>query len=131
MRLIINILILLLVAEPAFGKLYQVKIVSSEVIDGDTIRNVQFDVGFGVFVHHTVRLHGIDAPEVRGKDKVEKKRGFIAKDRLKQLVTGCRDLLVREKGYDSFRRVLGVILCDGQNVNNVLLREGHAKVYVK
>lgn len=47
----------------------------TRVIDGDTIV-MQAHLGLGVHVDVTVRLFGIDTPEVRGKEKV---RGLEAK----------------------------------------------------
>ena len=60
---------------------YRVKIV--KVIDGDTV-DVDIDLGFGVWMmDERVRIMGIDTPESRTRDKVEKKFGLAAKARLK------------------------------------------------
>ncbi len=47
----------------------------TNVVDGDTI-DVAIDLGFSMHTIQRVRLYGINAPEVRGKDKV---RGLRAK----------------------------------------------------
>ena len=58
---------------------YRCKIL--KVIDGDTV-DVDIDLGFGVWMHkERVRLHGIDTPESRTRDLVEKKYG-LEKNRL-------------------------------------------------
>ena len=42
------------------------------VIDGDTV-DVDIDLGFGIWMHkERIRLHGIDTPESRTRDKIEK-----------------------------------------------------------
>jgi micrococcal nuclease len=52
---------------------YRVNIV--KVIDGDTV-DVDIDLGFGVWMmDERVRMMGIDTPESRTRDKVEKKFG--------------------------------------------------------
>ena len=57
---------------------YKCKIV--KVIDGDTV-DVDIDLGFGVWLHkERIRLYGIDTPESRTRDLVEKKYGNMAKD---------------------------------------------------
>ena len=60
---------------------YRVKIV--RVVDGDTV-DVDIDLGFGVWLKkQRVRLYGIDTPESRTRDLVEKKFGKMAGAHLK------------------------------------------------
>jgi len=64
---------------------YRVKI--RRVVDGDTV-DVDIDLGFGHFMmKQRIRLFGIDTPESRTRDKVEKKYGNIAKEYLKARIT--------------------------------------------
>ena len=59
---------------------YNCKLV--KVVDGDTI-DVDIDLGFGVWLQNQrIRLYGIDTPESRTSDKVEKIYGLAAKDYL-------------------------------------------------
>ena len=56
---------------------YNCKIV--RVVDGDTV-DVNIDLGFGLWIHkERIRLYGIDTPESRTRDLVEKKYGLFAK----------------------------------------------------
>ena len=56
------------------------------VIDGDTV-DVDIDLGFGIWQkNERVRIMGIDTPESRTRNKVEKKFGLAAKSRLKSLL---------------------------------------------
>ena len=56
---------------------YRVKRVT-KVVDGDTI-DVILDMGFNILFAQRVRLFGIDTPESRTRDLVEKKYGLKAK----------------------------------------------------
>ena len=50
-----------------------------KVVDGDTV-DVDIDLGFGVWLRdERVRIMGIDTPESRTRDKVEKLFGLAAK----------------------------------------------------
>ena len=63
---------------------YRAKII--KVVDGDTV-DVDIDLGFGVVLtDERVRMMGIDTPESRTRDKVEKKFGLASKARLKEIL---------------------------------------------
>ena len=112
---------------------YNVKVV--KVIDGDTV-DVDIDLGFGVWIHkERVRLYGIDTPESRTRDKVEKKFGLAAKARLKELL-GATPILKTQVGKGGedmkgkFGRILGDFLTeDGKKCGELLIKEGHAVKY--
>ena len=56
-----------------------------KVVDGDTV-DVDIDLGFGVWLRNErVRIVGIDTPESRTSDKIEKIFGEAAKQRLTSL----------------------------------------------
>ena len=101
------------------------------IVDGDTC-DVKIDLGFDVFYKTRVRLHGINAPESRTRDKEEKYRGLQAKSRFTELVREKNVRLIsHEKG--KYGRVLGEILIERGsewvNVNKQLVQEGHAVEY--
>ena len=58
------------------------------VVDGDTI-DAEIDLGFDIKVTKRIRLGGINAPESRTRNKVEKKLGLAAKERLKEMLEGA------------------------------------------
>ena len=107
---------------------YRVKRVT-KVVDGDTI-DVILDMGFNILFAQRVRLFGIDTPESRTRDLVEKKYGLKAKkflqDKLKKAKT-IRTHKGEEKG--KFGRILGDIYCDGKSVNSEMVKVGHAVAY--
>ena len=106
------------------------------VYDGDTVM-VNIDLGFHTWrMGEKLRLHGIDAPEVRGKTRAE---GLLSRDWLRSQVLGKRILVKtvkagnRQRGkYGRYIAVLFVVE-DGVcvNLNDELVRLGYAvlKVY--
>ena len=113
---------------------YKCKIV--KVVDGDTV-DVDIDLGFGCWLRdERVRIMGIDTPESRTSDKVEKIFGLKAKERLNSLL-GANAILqtqVSKNGENmkgKFGRILGNFLTeDGSKVcADVLVAEGHAVHY--
>lgn len=120
--------------------MYEYKTKLVRVIDGDTV-DVDIDLGFGIWMKkERVRIMGIDTPESRTRDKVEKKFGLAAKKRLKELL-GKNPVLktqIARDGEDAkgkFGRILGDFSvwdarCDAwRPVTNVLIEEGHAVDY--
>lgn len=105
-----------------------------KVIDGDTV-DVDIDLGFGIWqMNERVRIMGIDTPESRTRNKIEKKFGLAAKARLKSLL-GPKPVLrttISKKGEDmkgKFGRVLGDFLIKDKPVSEIMCREGHAVAY--
>lgn len=112
---------------------YDVTIV--KIIDGDTV-DVDIDLGFGITLRdERVRIMGIDTPESRTSDKVEKVFGLASKERLTELLNDNPVLITFDdkKGEDmkgKFGRVLGDFKTpDGNKVTDILIEEGHAVRY--
>ena len=117
--------------------MYTYKISPLKVVDGDTI-DADIDLGFDIKVKKRIRFMGINAPESRTKDLEEKARGLAAKDRVKALLEGCKNIQLKSHGVGKFGRCLGEIMLDmidGQekltleNLNELLINEGHATEY--
>ena len=92
--------------------MYEYKCNVVKVVDGDTV-DVDIDLGFGVWLKdERVRMMGIDTPESRTSDKVEKLFGLAAKQKLKSLL-GKSPILktqINKDGEDmkgKFGRILG------------------------
>ena len=115
--------------------MYEYRVNVTRVVDGDTV-DVDIDLGFGVWLKdERVRIMGIDTPESRTIDKVEKKFGLAAKARLKSLL-GKQAILktqVNKSGEDmkgKFGRILGDFVAeDGRMVTEVMVAEGHCVPY--
>jgi micrococcal nuclease len=106
-----------------------------KVVDGDTV-DVDIDLGFGVCLKdERVRIMGIDTPESRTRDKVEKVFGLAAKDRLKELLhEGARLITTEDKSGEDMKGKFGRILGDfktpdGKLVTDIMIEEGHCVAY--
>ena len=117
--------------------MYTYKIKLDRVIDGDTI-DAHIDLGFDVSIKKRIRFMGINTPESRTRDLEEKARGLAAKDRLKNLLEGANTIQLKSYGVGKYGRCLGelnVDVVDGKecltlvNVNELLIKEGHAVEY--
>ena len=112
---------------------YDVRLLKA--VDGDTV-DVDIDLGFNIWLRdERVRIMGIDTPESRTSDKVEKLFGKAAKARLKELLTEGGVLVTTEEknGEDmrgKFGRILGDFKTpDGKLVTEVMIAEGHCVPY--
>ena len=109
---------------------YRVKKVT-KVVDGDTI-DVTLDMGFDILYQQRVRLFGIDTPESRTRDKVEKVYGLKSKKFLQEQIKKAKKVSIKTyKGDETgkFGRILGDVLLDGQSVNSLMCQKGHAVEY--
>ena len=102
----------------------------TKVVDGDTI-DVIIDLGFDIMYKSRVRLFGIDTPESRTRDLVEKKYGLLSKEFLKTQLKKGKIVIKTHKDEETgkFGRILGEIFVDGVNVNQLMCDEGHAVLY--
>ncbi len=103
---------------------YNCKIV--RVVDGDTV-DVDIDLGFGIWIHkERIRLHGIDTPESRTRDLVEKKFGYLAKEMVESFMpVGSTQTLVTVKDKaGKYGRTLGKFkIHDGKEDRQTTLNE--------
>jgi len=116
--------------------MYEYMVTITKVVDGDTV-DVDIDLGFGmVYKKQRVRLLGIDTPESRTRDLVEKLFGKASKAHLKTILEeGNISLISHDKG--KFGRILGeLFINDPENpqenrisVNQQLIDDHHAVEY--
>ena len=108
---------------------YYVKKVT-KVVDGDTI-DVDIDLGFDISFSSRVRLAGIDTPESRTSDKMEKALGIEAKTYLKNAIDSAKSVVIKTEKMDSsekYGRILGWVYLDGseKSINEQMILDGHA-----
>jgi micrococcal nuclease len=115
--------------------MYEYKCTVNKIVDGDTV-DVDIDLGFGiVLTDERVRIMGIDTPESRTRNKIEKLFGLAAKQRLKELLSEHCVLKteINKDGEDmkgKFGRVLGdFVSADGRMITDIMIEEGHAVAY--
>jgi micrococcal nuclease len=112
---------------------YYVKKVT-KVVDGDTI-DVEIDLGFDISFSSRVRLAGVDTPESRTTDKIEKALGLEAKAYLKHEIDAAKKVVIKTEKMDSsekYGRILGWVFLDGATVslNEKMIQDGHAWGYM-
>lgn len=114
--------------------MYEYKATVINVVDGDTV-DVDIDLGFGIELKdERVRIMGIDTPESRTLDRVEKLFGKLAGERVRELLTG--DVILRtqinKSGEDmkgKFGRILGDFVVEDRMLTDILIEEGYAVKY--
>ena len=107
-----------------------------KVVDSDTI-DVDIDLGFSVWLDkQRIRLLGIDAPAARTRNKEEKIRGLLSKEKLKSLcpVGSLIQLKTHKDDKGKFGRILGELVVDtasenSVNVNQWLVENNYAVTY--
>ena len=116
-------------------KVNEYDVVLLKAVDGDTV-DVDIDLGFNTWLRdERVRIMGIDTPESRTSDDVEKLFGLAAKHRLEELLgeTTILKTQINKDGEDmkgKFGRILGDFVAeDGRLVTDILIEEGHCVAY--
>jgi micrococcal nuclease len=101
---------------------YNCKVV--RIIDGDTV-DVDIDLGFDVWLmKQRIRLFGVDTPESRTRDMVEKKFGIMAKNFVKGRLPVASMQVLRTRLDDSrgkFGRILGEFVMEDTTLNQLLI----------
>lgn len=110
-------------------ELYQYRCRINRVIDGDTL-DVDIDLGFDMHLRNArIRLVGVDCPEIRTRDLVEKHYGELATEFVKdRFPEGQRAVLLsREwRRNDPFGRILGDFVAGDSTLTALLLENHHA-----
>ena len=106
---------------------YDVKV--NRVIDGDTIVVTLPGIPdvFGKRV--SVRLEGIDTPELNGKCNNEKVLAQKAKDRTDGIIMKSRVVSLSNVKRGKYFRLVAKVMADGENISATLLNEGLARLY--
>ena len=112
---------------------YYVKKVEN-VVDGDTI-DVLIDLGFDILFASRVRLAGIDTPESRTRDLVEKALGLESKEYLKKYLKDAKSVVIKTEKMNStekFGRILGWVYINGdtESLNDKMINDGYAWGYM-
>tara|TARA_R110000782_G_scaffold109238_3_gene198157 strand:- start:1192 stop:1614 length:423 start_codon:yes stop_codon:yes gene_type:complete len=111
--------------------MYEYSCTVDRVVDGDTC-DVVLDLGFDILYRCRVRLYGIDTPESRTRDADEKIRGKLASAFLQKAIDNGTKVVIETKLKDSkgkFGRVLGNVLVDGININQLMIENYLAVAY--
>jgi micrococcal nuclease len=109
-------------------KQYVYSAIVRSIYDGDTIR-VDIDLGFDMWIKNaSLRLSGIDAPELRGEERPE---GLKTRDWLREIIPPGTEVIIKTEkdSKEKFGRYLATIYFEGHNLNEQMVELGLAQVY--
>ena len=102
------------------------------IVDGDTV-DVNIDLGFGIWLYkERIRIAGIDTPEKRTRDKVEKIFGLAATAKAHTLIPEGSNVIIRthRDKAGKYGRTMGeFIMEDGRYYTEVMVETHHAVLY--
>jgi len=88
--------------------------VVERVVDGDTL----------IINNQSVRLLGINTPE-RGEKYYAEAKKFLEEQTLNKTVK----IYFGKDKYDLYNRMLGYIYLEGENINELIVKQGYANIY--
>lgn len=116
--------------------MYEYRCTVVKIIDGDTV-DVDIDLGFGVWMKkQRIRMYGIDTPESRTRDLVEKKYGLAAKEFLTGMLDDKAGITLKtyKDKEGKFGRILGELWRNtdfaDQSINEYMIEKHHAVRYM-
>ena len=100
------------------------------VYDGDTITIASRVPGLqnSALYQFSVRLRGIDTPEMRTTDAAEKQLATLARDALREQILD-RDVELRNVGTEKYGRLLADVYFGGRHLNAWLVEQRYALPY--
>ena len=96
------------------------KVFIENCYDGDTCTTLKGE---------TIRLACIDTPELKGK-RAKPKEAIAAKNFLNEMIRG-KKVSIRRITEDKYGRTVGELIFNGENLQELLVKEGHAEIYKK
>lgn len=97
--------------------------------DGDTITISIPDVHPLIGKNISVRILGLDTPEIKTQDKCEKAAGRMAKNLVENLLKNAKNIEIRNIQRDKYFRILGDVNFDGKDLREILLKNKLAYEY--
>lgn len=76
-----------------------------------------------------IRVSGVDAPEIRGQCKSEKKNARLAKQFTVGKLRNANRIELRNMQRGKYFRILADVYVDGQNLTELLIKAKHARPY--
>jgi len=104
--------------------MYEYKARVIRIYDGDTVV-VLVDLGFNVSVKETLRLSGLNAPELKGEEKGD---GLVSRDRLRDKILN-KEVTIKtfKDSTEKYGRYIAEIYLEKENINEWLIAEGLAQ----
>lgn len=100
-----------------------------KVYDGDSITIAGYLPMYNSpLFRFSIRLNGIDTPEIKGKTEEEIKMAKEARDALSNLILH-KDIILKNIGIEKYGRILADVYLDDLCVNEWLIKEHYAVKY--
>ncbi len=97
--------------------------------DGDTITFQIPDVHPIIGKNISVRVFGVDTPEIKGKGPCEGDRAKEARELVKRLLSGAKRIDLANLQRDKYFRILAEVMVDGTPLSRKLIDAGFAYPY--
>ncbi len=108
---------------------YMVKATFIANYDGDTIKvdipGLHPLIGKSV----SIRIRGIDTPEIRGKCQKEKVKAWEARERVHELLVNAETILLERMSRGKYFRIVADVFADEVNIGDTLIKENLAIAY--
>ena len=113
-------------------QIYNPEITKGKVIkvyDGDTITiATQLPYHKSPFYRFSIRLLGIDCPEIRTSNKIEKEVATIARQRVEELIYN-KIVTIENIQKEKYSRILATVKYKNKDISDILLKERLAVPY--
>lgn len=114
--------------DKSFGNATALEITS--IYDGDTFRaNIK---GFPAVIgeHMSIRINGIDTPELRGKCDKEKQLARLAKQFTVERLRAANSVVLKNIKRGKYFRLIADVYVDGVSLGEQLIKQGHAVKFI-
>jgi len=99
-----------------------------KVYDGDTITVAAFLKGQSQCYRFSVRMRGIDSPEIKSHNPIEKLAAITSRDNLSEKILN-KIIYLKDIGNEKYGRVLANVIFEGENMNQWMLDNDMAIEY--
>lgn len=117
---------LFLFSQQPTSSFYKVRL--GKVIDGDTFK-VYLSCSYKLFCKGiSVRVRGIDTPEIKSKNAEEKTKAYRAREYTRKFLQGGK-ITLKQCTRDKYFRLLCDVKVNGADLATALISNGHAVPY--
>jgi len=114
-------------ADKQFGNVYISEVTS--IYDADTFRVNITGWPDVIGKHMSIRVLGVDAPEIRGKCDAEKKAARLAKQFTVEKLRQASVIELRNIKRGKYFRILADVYVDNENLADALIKTQHGRPY--
>ena len=101
----------------------------TSIYDGDTFRANIKGLPPVIGEHMSIRINGIDTPELRGKCDKEKQLAGLAKQFTVERLRAAKSIVLKNIKRGKYFRLIADVYLDGVNLGGLLIKSKHAVRY--